>query len=61
MVLENDVGVGLHIEASFEDSADLGRGINCKFSCFLDEPYYKLTLASISATEICKSASKKFK
>jgi len=30
---ENDVGVGLHIEAPFEDSADLGRGINCKF-CF---------------------------
>ena len=26
MVLENDVDVGLHIEAPLEDSTDLGRG-----------------------------------
>ena len=26
MVWENDVDVGLHIEAPFEDSTDLGRG-----------------------------------
>ena len=31
MVLENDVDVGLHIEAPFEDSADLGRGVYGKF------------------------------
>ena len=33
MVLENDVDVGLHVEAPFEDSTDLGRGAYRNF-CF---------------------------